>query len=239
MVNVATWLNSPVAKRLGTDRYGGAARRARVLLAAVDAVEELGAGAGVADVAERAGIPRPHVYRVFASKEALEAEVAGFAATELVRRARPTYGQVGTPFTVVHGVILACVEWATEHPNLYRFLAAQQQTKKWHQARFGRTRFLEEVADAMGRYLDASGHSTKAPAGVLAGLMGMVDASIIWWLDNHDEPMDDVTSRLTRQVVGILKDALADMGIHIDDTMIFDPRPGSTKPALRTYPDAK
>lgn len=224
MVDVAKWLDSSVAKRLGVDRGGEAARRAKVLLAAVDAVEELGAGVGMGEVAERAGIPRPHVYRVFASKEMLDIEVARFAATELVRRVRPHFRQVGTPFDVVHGVILAVVEWAAEHPNLYRFLAAQQQTKAWHRARFGRTRFLDEIATAMDRYLDAGGYTAKAPDGVLAGLMGMVDASIIWWLDHRDESKRDVVDRLTRQVTLVLKGVLADLGIHVDDDMIFDPQ---------------
>jgi AcrR family transcriptional regulator len=223
VVDVGKWLDSSVAKRLGVDRGGEQARRAKILLAAVDAVEELGAGVGVGEVAERAGIARPHVYRVFASKEALDAEVARFAATELVRRVRPHYAQVGRPYTIVHGVILACVEWAAEHPNLYRFLAAQQQTKAWHRARMGRTRFLQEIATAMDRYLDAGGFVAKAPDGVLAGLMGMVDASIIWWLDHKDESKAGVTGRLTRQVMLVLKGMLADLGMHVDDEMIFDP----------------
>lgn len=222
-MDVARWLDSSVAKRLGVDRGGEAARRAKVLLAAVDAVEELGAGVGVGEVAERAGIPRPHVYRVFASKEMLDAEVARFAATELVRRVRPHYRQAGTPYDIVRGVILAVVEWAAEHPNLYRFLATQQQTKAWHRARFGRTRFLDEIATAMDRYLDAGGYTAKAPDGVLAGLMGMVDASIIWWLDHHDESRNAMVDRLSRQVMGVLRQMLADLGLLVDEDMVFDP----------------
>lgn len=223
MVDVAKWLDSSVAKRLGVDRGGESARRARILLAAVDAVEESGADYGMSVVAERAGIARPHVYRVFASKEKLDDEVASFAATELVRRVRPQYEKVGRPYTVVHGVILSCVEWAAEHPNLYRFLAGQQQTKAWHQARMGRTRFLDEIAAAMDRYLDAGGYSAKPKDGVLAGLMGMVDASIIWWLDHEDESKAGITDRLTRQVLAVLKSMLADLGIEVADDMIFDP----------------
>lgn len=222
-MDVAKWIDSSVAKRLGVDRGGEAARRAKILLAAVEAVEELGAGVGVGEVAERAGIARPHVYRVFASKDVLDADVARFAATELVRRVRPAYRRVGTPYTVVRGVILACVEWAAEHPNLYRFLAAQQQTKAWHRARMGRTRFLDEIATAMDTYLDAGGYTAKTPDGLLAGLMGMVDASIIWWLDHQDESKDDVIDRLTRQVMLVLKGMLADLGMQVDDHMIFDP----------------
>jgi hypothetical protein len=66
-------------------------------------------------------------------------------------------------------------------------MAARRQTKALHRARLGRTRFLGEVVAASTAYLQTSDVDVdvdvQAPDGILAGLMGMVDASIIWWLD--------------------------------------------------------
>ncbi|WP_278258073.1 helix-turn-helix domain-containing protein [Nocardioides convexus] len=63
------WVDSTVRRRSANEALESDARRAQVVQAAIDAIEEGGASVGMAQIAERAGIPRPHVYRHFASKE--------------------------------------------------------------------------------------------------------------------------------------------------------------------------
>lgn len=221
MVDVAKWVDSAIGRPSASGTSADDSKRANLVVAAVESIEASGPSAGMADIARRAGIARPHVYRHFASKEQLDSEVARFAATELVRRVRPTMVRSGTPTEIVRGVIAESVGWAAEHPNLYRFLAARQQTKSIHRARFGRTRFLGEVVDAATAYLRASNIHHDVPDGILAGLMGMVDASIIWWLDQKDEEEDQVVDRLTRQVWQILHDMLAQLGLEIPDGTVL------------------
>lgn len=221
MVDVARWLDSAVARAV--PKRAGDERRMRVILAAADAIDELGPEVGMAEVADRAGVQRPNVYRLFDGREQLDAEVARFAASELVRRVRPRFSRPGTAQEVISGVIEAAVAWAAEHPNLYRFLAAQRQTRTWHRARMGRTRFLGEIVDAMGVYMRSNAMTSDPPDGVLAGLMGMVDASIIWWLDHHDETQEQVTARLTRQVELVLRDVLEQAGIDVAVDLVYDP----------------
>ncbi|HWJ68371.1 MAG TPA: TetR/AcrR family transcriptional regulator [Nocardioides sp.] len=223
MVDVAKWVDSTVRRRTAKESLESDARRAQVVQGAVDAIEEGGAQIGMGQIAERAGIPRPNVYRHFASKEQLDAEVARFAATELIRRVRPHFARAGTPTEIVGGLIAPCVAWAAEHPHLFRFLAAQQQTKALHRARLGRTRLLTEVVDAARGYLKATPLAADPPEGVLVGVMGMVDASIIWWLDHHDESQEELVARLTRQVSAVLVDTLAQYGLAVPDDMVFDP----------------
>nr|WP_218860968.1 TetR/AcrR family transcriptional regulator [Nocardioides panzhihuensis] len=224
VVDVVKWVDSTVRRRSAKEALEEDSRRSRVVLAAVEAIEEDGPTVGMARIAERAGLPRPNVYRHFAGKDQLDAEVTRFAANELLRRVRPNLARTGTPREVIGGVIGSCVDWAAEHPNLYRFVAAQQQTKALHRARMGRTRFLNELVEAMRGYLSESELSGEPPDGVLAGLMGMVDASIIWWLDHGDETRDEVVERLTRQVAGVLFGLLAQLGLEIPEDMVFTPR---------------
>ncbi|WP_328528154.1 TetR/AcrR family transcriptional regulator [Nocardioides sp. NBC_00368] len=223
MVDVVKWVDSTVRRRSAKEALDNDARRAQVVEAAVEAIEERGPDVGMAQVAERAGLPRPNVYRHFASKEQLDAEVVRFASTELIRRVRPHLARAGTPHEVVGGILESCVAWADEHPNLYRFVAAQHQTRALHRARMGRNRFLDELIDAMGSYLRASDISDTPSDGILAGLMGMVDASIIWWLDHHDETRDQLIGRLTRQVVVVLIDMLDDLGLEVREDMVYTP----------------
>ena len=203
------------------------ARRAQVVVAAVEAIDAIGPQVGMAQIAERASIPRPNVYRHFASKEQLDAEVVRFAATELVRRVRPNMARAGTPEEVIRGIVEPSVAWASEHPNLYRFIAAQQQTKALHRARMGRTRFLNELVEAMRSYVLATdAELTGEPRdGVLAGVMGMVDASIIWWLDHDDESRDELVVRLTRQVYVVLREMFEGLGLPIPEDQVFRPLP--------------
>ena len=125
-------------------------------MAAARAIEEYGPGVGTAQIAERAGVARPHVYRHFDSKEDLEREVLRFAADQLIDTVRPAMRVSGTAPTIIEGVIGAAIGWAAGHPNLYRFMAARQQNKETHRARLGRTRFLGEVVSAASAYMRTS-----------------------------------------------------------------------------------
>jgi len=175
----------------------------------------------MSQIAERAGVPRPHLYRLVASKDELDDQVTRMAADELVERVGPAMSLPGTPLDIARGSIGAAVAWAAEHPNLYRFVAARQQTKALHRTRLGRRRFFNTVVEAVTAYLRSSNIEQDVPDGVLAGLMGMVDAGIIWWLDHHDEEQEQVIDRLARQVWLIIRDALLQLGLPIDDATLF------------------
>ncbi|WP_183092694.1 TetR/AcrR family transcriptional regulator [Nocardioides stalactiti] len=222
MVDVARWVDSTVARRIrkvGDDP----GRRSELVAAATAAIDAHGPGVGMGQIAESAGIPRPHVYRYVESKKQLDVEVARLASADLLERVRPHLSRRGTPYEIVHGITAAIVGWAGEHPNLYRFVAAQKQTRSLHQARMGRSRFLDALLAAMAAYLRPTDIVPKAPDGVLAGLIGMVDAVVIWWLDHQDEPQDQVVDRLTRQVILVLTDELVQLGIDLPADTVFDP----------------
>ncbi len=211
-------------------------RRDELVAAAIEAIEEEGPSVGLARIAERAGVLRPNVYRLFASKDELDDAVIRIAGSALVDEIRPTLMRSGTPVEIVSGVIGASVAWAAEHPNLYRFMAARRQTRSLHRARVGRTRFLGEVVKAATAYLRSEDIEHDVPDGVLAGLMGMVDASIIWWLDHADEQQDEVVARLTRQVVLILRDLLGQLGFEVSEDRVLDPAPFAPGPSVLVEP---
>lgn len=225
VVKVVKWVDTTVRRRVGASGEEDGSRRAHVLLAAVEAIDEFGPNVGMAQIAERAAISRPNLYRHFDSKDELDAEVTRFAAADLVRRVRPTLARRGTMTQVTAGVIAPCVIWASEHPNLYRFLAAQRQTKALHRERTGRSRLLTELVEAMRAYLRPTELLHDPPEGVLAGLMGMVDASIIWWLDHQDETQERLVDRLSRQVTAVLMDMLSEIGLRVPHDMVFEPKP--------------
>jgi len=220
-VDLANWVDTAVARRSTALESHRAPRRDQIVVAAAVAIEEFGAGVGAAQIAERAGVARPHVYRHFDSKEDLQTEVLRLAATKLIEAVRPAMRQSGTAPAIIEGVIAAAVTWADQNPNLYRFMAARQQTKATHRARLGRTRFLGEVVDATSAYLRTPDVQVDIPDGVMAGLMGMVDSGIIWWLDHRDESRGEVITRIGHQVWLVLRDLAQSVGLEIEKDSVL------------------
>ncbi|GAB3852803.1 TetR/AcrR family transcriptional regulator [Nocardioides maradonensis] len=193
----------------------GDERRKALVRAARDAIEELGPGVGMAQIAERAGIRRPNVYRLFESKEQLDREVARQASKELLSHVRPQLTSTGLRYDVVRAMIDQQFGWAAQHPHLYRFVTAQRQAITLQGDRGGRPQFLSEIVDTTTEHARrvVGDVAVPAPDAVLASLMGMVDAGTLWWLDHHDETQSQVVDRLARQVLLVLEDVLTAVGI--------------------------
>jgi AcrR family transcriptional regulator len=221
MVEVGRWVDSTVRRRSAREALVRDEKRERVVRAAIEVIDESGVGAVTAQIAERAGIPRPHVYRHFSSRDDLDNEVARRAAEDLIERVRPHLTRRGTPRQIVEGLVGACAGWAAEHPHLYRFLAARGQSRTLHRARMGRSRLLDEVAAAARGYTSADVEAF--PEGILVGVMGMVDATVIWWLDQRDESLEAMVGRLSGHVTLVLQDALAGHGLQLDPTLELAP----------------
>lgn len=219
MADVDKWADTSRARRASRLAEHRSPRREQIIRAAAQAIEEYGAQAGTGQIAEIAGVARPHVYRHFSSRDELMLEVARYAAGDLKASVRPSLRRSGgTPTELIRGLTGASVAWAAEHPGLYRFITERKQTRDLHRDRVGRSHFLGEIVEATDAYLGAAG-LTSPPDGVVAGLMGMGDASIIWWLDHRDEPREELVDRLTRQVWLILREMLRDLGVEEPDTL--------------------
>jgi AcrR family transcriptional regulator len=204
-------MREPVVRRdtIAARRAAGAAddrarRRQRIVEAAVRAIEQHGADAGLGVVADQAGLPRPHVYRHFTGKDDLDAEVARHAAVLLSDWIRPSLTAPGAPPEVIRGIVGRVLHWAIGHPHLYRF-----------RARHGSPAAVGELGDAVAAQLSTAGHDVRPPAHVIAGLIGLVDGSIIWWLDHRDETGPEALADwLAAQVWLVLGDLLRGMGIE-------------------------
>jgi len=182
--------------------YPDDARRAGIVVAAVEAIESANPAAGLAWIAERAGIQRPHLYRHFASKEQLDAEVVRIAALDLRDRLQPHLSGDGSPEETVRVAVGAAADWATENPQLYRFIAAPPS----REVARGRERFVSDVRVALQEYGAAHGLELDVSEAVIAGVVGLIESSLIWWLDHRAEPREAVVDRLARQVTALFID---------------------------------
>ncbi|MCE5289534.1 MAG: TetR/AcrR family transcriptional regulator [Nocardiaceae bacterium] len=200
MTNAEKRADSSVAPPPGSDR------RQKIIEAATKAIEEFGPDAAIGVTADLAGLPRPHIYRHFDSKAELDQAVARHAARLLGRRVRPTLSASGSPVGIIRAASHEVVAWASAHPNLYRFRALRRDAPA-----------VQEYGRAAAAYLQRLGHDAVFPAQVVAAVVGLADASVLWWLDNPDQLTDDeLVDKLTRQVWLLVEQAVRDLGIDAE-----------------------
>jgi AcrR family transcriptional regulator len=213
MSDAAVRRDTIAARRAAGAADDRARRRQQIVEAAVRAIEAHGAEAGLGAVADQAGLPRPHVYRHFTGKDDLDQEVARHAARLLSAWIRPSLTARGTPPVVIGGIIGRVLAWAVEHPNLYRF-----------RARLGTPAAVGELGDAIAGYLRAAGYEARPSAHLVAGIIGLVDGGIIWWLDHRAETgVDALAEWLAAQVLLVLADMLRRAGSTLDPSAELAP----------------
>jgi AcrR family transcriptional regulator len=202
-------------------------RYEQILEAARTAIEEHGPDALTGQIAKRAGLARPNVYRHFSSKDDLDRALARSAYRELRGKIDAYLDLPGAPLDVIRGVITAQVGWADSHPNLYRFLVSRGYQRKSRQRSVARGDLADEITAAAASYFPPLGDDPDAIEATLVGLIGLFDASVLRWLNQPTETRDQLIDRLTAQAWLILDHHLRTVGIQIDPAV---PLPRSATP---------
>jgi AcrR family transcriptional regulator len=192
-------------------------RRDQILAAARAAIEQYGPGAITGQIAEHAGLARPNVYRHFASKDDLDLELARVAYRELRAAITSRLDLCGTPLDVVRAPIEAQATWADEHPNLYRFLVSRGHRRNRDDA--SRGAFAAELAAAGARYFPHFADDPDAAEATLVSIIGLVDASVLRWLDGRVENRDRLVDRLTSQAWLLIDHHLRELNVRLDPTV--------------------
>lgn len=200
------------------------ARREQIIKAARAVIEEHGPDALTGQIAERAGLARPNVYRHFASKDELDLEVARDAYEQLRAEILARMAQCSFPLDVVRAPIEAQVIWASKHPNLYRFLVSRGYQRSGQRRKSERRDFAAELAEAAAQHLPRFADDPEAAAALIVGLGGLVDASVRAWLSRRTETRKGLIDRLTLHAWLIVDHHLHGLGVHVDPEL---PLPGT------------
>lgn len=194
-------------------------RRHAIIAAAIAAIQQYGPDALTAQIAEKAGVPRTHVYRHFDDKSALDRAVSRAVSREISEQIRAALAIQGSPRQIIAAAITQHFDWIEAHPNLYRFLAQHAYTVNTtgsSQVDDAKAAFAAELTRVLSGYLSLFGVSTEPAERVLVGVVAMVDAMAIWWLEHRDVPREQVTAQLTEQVWLIIDHAARQLGLVID-----------------------
>lgn len=224
------WVDTAAVRRATSRVSGRELRRGQIIEAALSAIEENGPHALTGQIADKAGLGRTHFYRHFASKEELDLAVARHVHRELTAKIRLTLDVKGSPLDVIRAPVSQHVMWADEHPNLYRFLVNRHYRRSTEKTAPGSSAFASELAVAGARYFPRYGDDSDAADRNVAAIMGLIDASVLWWLDHRDSTRDELVIRLTRQTWLIIDDRLHELGTQLD------PQVPLSEPAISSRP---
>ncbi len=181
---------------------GAAQRRALLLDAAVAVFAERGySGATLADVAARAGVTKPIVYRHFASKDALYVLLLEEHAAELVATvSRAVAGAAGGPAEQVRAGVAAFLAAVERRPFTRRLLFRDPEAGPEVVAAHARVHAEATAAlaaalasdEALLRGDPGRGEALEMLAHVLQTSLNGVAA---WWFAHPEVPREDVVER--------------------------------------------
>jgi AcrR family transcriptional regulator len=176
------------------------ARRALMVKAAVRAIRRLGSAATMADIAHEAGVSKPILYRQFADKADLHAEVAGRAAIALMDKLRVASDGEPHRHRQLSSVISAYLEYVERESRLVGFLRQVPvgiPASAQRPARDLAATLSARIASILRERLGAAGRD-PSPADVWAvALVGYVQAAADWWLASRAVPHTVLAEQLT------------------------------------------
>jgi AcrR family transcriptional regulator len=176
------------------------ARRALMVKAAVRAIRRLGSATTMEDIAHEAGVSKPILYRQFADKADLHAEVADRMASALMNELRAASDRELHPHRQLSSVIGAYIEYAEREGRLVGFL--RQIPVRTTRSAQGLPHDLAatlsaRIAAILRERLGTSGQDTS-PADIWAvALVGYVQAAADWWLAGRAIPRGALAEQLT------------------------------------------
>jgi AcrR family transcriptional regulator len=178
-------------------------RRLSIINAAIAAIEEHGPDVLTAQIADAAQVPRTHVYRHFDGKPALDLAVSTHVANQIGHRIRAGLAGGGSAIGIIAGAIDEHLGWVEAHPNLYRFLAQHSYAVRGDGpggAGDAKAALAAELTALISRYMTAFGIDSEPAERLIVGVVGLVDATAVWWLGSSSLPRAVVAAELTDQV---------------------------------------
>jgi len=201
---------------MGRDRHiERAARREALIDAAVSCIRREGAGASMEDIAREAGVTKPILYRYFRHRAELEDAIATRFTGDISARMRRVLTRDGHPLELLVDAIDAYVQVVERDTEVYRFLVHGRPTTVAGDDAI--QNFMRRLGDEIGLVLGERARELNLDSGPAEvwghGIVGMVAASVDWWVDRRVLPRKRLVEFLASLLWGGFRDAMrADPG---------------------------
>ncbi|TQF69110.1 TetR/AcrR family transcriptional regulator [Rhodococcus spelaei] len=198
-------------------------RRDRILDAAMAAIDEGGADIGVKQIAERAGVPRSVVYRVFKDRGDLDEQLRARILERLMEHVTPGLTPEGTIEEAIANAVDNYLRWIVESPRLHQFLgigSASHRTTGSRAVTGTKTAIAVQLSAMLDAILRTQGKDPALAETMAFGLIGLVDVSVNRWLSSSQSEVgiDQLADFLTVSIWQVLDGNLRRMGVTIDPT---------------------
>lgn len=190
------------------------ARRAEFVEAAVRAVEAVGPDASIADIAREAGVSKPVLYRYFADKAELHAEVGRWGAELVLDRVVTAVLAPATARARIDAGVAAYLDTIAEHPQTFLLLSTQHAGSADPLAD-GKQRAATKLARIIGSGLRQLGVDSAGAEPWAFGMVGMAVSVGQWWLDRRTMSRAAVADYLSGFIWHALSGAADEYGVPL------------------------
>lgn len=176
------------------------ARRTELTDGTIAAVRELGADAGMDEIARCIGVSKTVLYRYFTDKNDLGvATTVRFFETTLMPRLIETVTDEVDEYTLTRTVISVYVYAVADEPELYRFALSASPTSSVTSAESEKLVAQLLTATIMTRLAERGGDTAGAQVWSYT-LVGGIGRAVDWWMAEHSIAVDDLIDYLTMMV---------------------------------------
>ncbi|MGB3771366.1 MAG: TetR/AcrR family transcriptional regulator [Rhodococcus sp. (in: high G+C Gram-positive bacteria)] len=193
-----------------------ASERYRIVDVAKEAIEEVGPALTMNDIATRADVPKPTLYRFFSDKSDLMSAVADRARDDVIAELQRT--SQAPPATYGEMLLAALRGYASlvaAHPNLSRYLFFGNDSRGPYTMQNSRAVALQ-VEPLLSMAFSAAGCEDPDVSLDASLIVGTVTGAASWWLD-HSPAMsvDDFVARVAPVVSAVVVAAADRLGAGI------------------------
>jgi AcrR family transcriptional regulator len=175
------------------------ARRALMVKAAVRAIRRLGPAVTMQDIAREAGVSKPILYRQFAGKTDLHAEVAATTTTALIAKLQAASVREASRHRQLMSVINAYLEYVERERGLLGFLRQPPVSiaaSTGQPAQHFTAPLASRISIMLREGLGAAGRDPSPADAWAVALVGCVQAAADWWVSGQGVPHTVVAEQL-------------------------------------------
>ncbi|MFE3543217.1 TetR/AcrR family transcriptional regulator [Nocardia sp. NPDC059177] len=216
----------PVGDGRATRWHGHKARRrAEMIDAAVEVIEQHGLEISVQLIAEHLALPRPVVYRHIGGRAELDALARRRILELLLAELLPALQPTGTLKDAVRGAVGTYLDWIELHPNLHRFLGdAPQESGAGGLSGAGRE-VGGQLADMFAATLARFGIDPARARPMAFGMVGLVDGVVASWRAEPEPVLgaEQIQGILTESVLSLFEGNARSLGVPLQrDSLVAD-----------------
>jgi AcrR family transcriptional regulator len=197
-------------------------RRAEIVAAALAVIAENGPWVSTDQIAERAGIARPALYRHFADADDLYDTVALRIGELLISTMAPTMIRpIGSAREIITRIVSTFVVWTSGNAHLYQYVISRSMDAAQRGGRQLATDVREQIAELLrgllGDYIVLFEGDPRIADPLAFGLAGMVETATARWIaEDRQFDRDQLISHLTGWAWAAIDLVLRDIGVALD-----------------------